>query len=97
MYEPVADGTTESAEGSWSKLGSLCQRLFSLAASSQRKRLLRLQETLSLGEKRFLAVVEYDGRKFLIGGTPQNLTLLDRLDGETTVKNTASSSGSRPE
>jgi flagellar biogenesis protein FliO len=64
----------------FSKLAGLLGRLFSLAAASHRKRRLRVCETLSLGEKRFIAVVEYDRQKFLLAGTPQTISLLQRLD-----------------
>lgn len=46
----------------------------------QRKpRLLRLCESVSLGEKRLVAVIEYDREKFLIGGSTQSVHLLARL------------------
>ena len=43
------------------------------------EKLLRLTETLSLGERRFLAVVEVEQQKFLIGGTSSSVCLLARL------------------
>ncbi len=42
-------------------------------------RRLRVCESLSLGEKRLIAVVEYDKQKFLIGGGAQSVSLLARL------------------
>ncbi len=42
-------------------------------------RQLRLCETLSLGERRFVAVVQVGQTRFLLGGTPQSLALLARL------------------
>lgn len=42
-------------------------------------RQLRLRETLSLGERRFLALVEVGQRSFLVGGTGSSLTLLAHL------------------
>jgi flagellar biogenesis protein FliO len=41
---------------------------------------LRLTETLSLGEKRFLAVVQFQQQEFLVGGTGNSIALLARLD-----------------
>ena len=38
---------------------------------------LRLQETLVFGDRRFLAVVEWQDKKLLVGVTPQSITLLD--------------------
>lgn len=43
------------------------------------EKLLRLSETLSLGERRFLAVVEFQQQKFLIGGTASSVCLLAEL------------------
>jgi flagellar biogenesis protein FliO len=38
---------------------------------------------LALGDKRFVAVVEYGREKFLLAGTPQNISLLKRLKCDT--------------
>jgi flagellar biogenesis protein FliO len=46
----------------------------------RQERSLRLCETLPLGERRFLMVVEFERRRFLIGATSQSVSLLDRLD-----------------
>ena len=46
----------------------------------RREHSLRICETLQLGEKRFLAVVQFEQRRFLIGATNQSISLLDRLD-----------------
>jgi hypothetical protein len=52
---------------------------------------LRVAETISLGEKRFVAVVQVDGRKFLIGGGASGVALLTQL-GDTA----SSASGINP-
>jgi flagellar biogenesis protein FliO len=39
-----------------------------------------LSETLSLGEKRFLAVVQFQRQEFLVGGTGNSIALLAKLD-----------------
>ena len=44
-----------------------------------RPRSLRLCETLPLGDRRFVAVVEYEQARFLIGGTSGSLVLLTEL------------------
>jgi flagellar biogenesis protein FliO len=49
------------------------------AARTNVKR-LRVAETVSLGEKRFVAVVQVDGRHFLLAGGPTNIVLLAQLD-----------------
>jgi flagellar biogenesis protein FliO len=45
-----------------------------------RPRHLRLAETLPLGDRRFVAVIEFDGARFLLGGTASSLVLLARLE-----------------
>jgi hypothetical protein len=40
---------------------------------------LRLCESLALGDRRFVAVVEFEAERFLLGGTPSSLVLLSRL------------------
>ena len=42
----------------------------------QARKKLRLRETLSLGEKRFLAVVEYRHQEIVIAGTASTITVL---------------------
>ena len=52
--------------------------------SSQRhKNKMRLCETLSLGDKRFLAVVRVEQQKFLVGGAGNSVALLAELHGRT--------------
>jgi flagellar biogenesis protein FliO len=46
----------------------------------RKPRRLRLCESLPLGERRFVAVVEFDEARFLVGGTPSSLVLLSRLE-----------------
>lgn len=41
---------------------------------------LRLMETVSLGEKRFVAVIEVDGQRLLIGGGASGVSLLRSLE-----------------
>ena len=53
--------------------------------SSDRR--LRVAETVSLGEKRFVAVVQVDGRHFLLAGGPTNIALLAQLDTKEPFEN----------
>lgn len=59
-------------------------RQWVLAILKPRKsRRLRVCETLSLGERRFVAVIEFDHQQFLVGGSGNSLELLARLhDGK---------------
>lgn len=47
----------------------------------RRERFMRLCETLPLGEKRFLAIVQVEQRRFLIATTNQSISLLYCLEG----------------
>lgn len=51
--------------------------------TERKPRRMRVCESLSLGEKRFVAVVQFETQQFLIGGGPASVNLLARL-GETT-------------
>jgi flagellar biogenesis protein FliO len=46
------------------------------------ERALVLRETLSLGEKRFVALVECSGERFLVGGSSTSVNLISRLKEE---------------
>jgi flagellar biogenesis protein FliO len=48
---------------------------------------LQVAETVSLGEKRFVAVIRVDGREFLIGGGATNVALLTQLDAKQSFDN----------
>lgn len=49
------------------------------AWQSRAPRQLCLRETLALGERRFVAVVEFEQQRFLIGGTGSSLSMLASL------------------
>lgn len=57
-------------------------RLFAGLGRRPSLRQLRLAETVSLGDKRFVALVEVGPERFLIGGTSQALTVLGQLRPE---------------
>ena len=59
--------------------GQYMSRLSRLCLSRRRPRRLRLCESLPLGERRFVAVVEFERSRFLLGGTSASLVLLARL------------------
>ncbi|HEX4036787.1 MAG TPA: flagellar biosynthetic protein FliO [Acidobacteriaceae bacterium] len=70
---------------------SWLNRKYTLSTTKQ----LRVAETVSLGDKRFVAVVHVAGQKFLIGGGSQGVSLLTKLDdaGELQAETIASESG----
>jgi Flagellar biosynthesis protein, FliO len=62
----------------WRRARSVWERV--LGWSRRRPRRLRLCESLPLGERRFVAVVEFERSRFLVGGTSGSLVLLARLE-----------------
>jgi len=50
-------------------------------------RRLRLCETLSLGEKRFVAIVQVDGQQFLVGGAAGTVSMLGQLSADARFAN----------
>jgi flagellar biogenesis protein FliO len=52
-------------------------------ALQRRSRRLRVTETVSLGDKRFVSILEVDGRSFLIGGGAGNVSLLSTLPSQS--------------
>lgn len=58
------------------------------ALRSRKTRRLRVRESLSLGERRFLAVIEFDSQEFLVGGTGSSLALLARMQDGTILPET---------
>ena len=56
-----------------------------LARTSARR--LQVTSTVSLGEKRFIAVVQVDGLQFLVGGGASNVALLAQLDKKESFDN----------
>jgi flagellar biogenesis protein FliO len=55
-----------------------CRRILRLSRRAPRR--LRLCESLTLGDRRFVAVVEFEQSRFLLGGTAGSLVLLARLE-----------------
>jgi flagellar biogenesis protein FliO len=47
---------------------------------TQRRRSLRVVESVSMGEKRFVAIVQVEQARFLVGGGSAGVSLLARLD-----------------
>lgn len=60
----------------------------SLTGSRRPEKQLRVQETVTLGEKRFVAVLQVEGRKFLIGGGSAGVSLLTALSPNTAIGDT---------
>jgi flagellar biogenesis protein FliO len=59
------------------RVAALWERIVRLSRRTPKR--LRLCESLPLGERRFVAVVEFEAARFLVGGTPSSMVLLSRL------------------
>ncbi len=66
----------------WKVVRGLWQRVRHIVLRIGRRpaRRLRLCESLPLGERRFVAVLEFEESRFLVGGTSASLVLLARLE-----------------
>lgn len=94
--------TTETlpfaASTCWRHARALWQRL--ARRTRRTARCLRLRESLALGEHRFVAVIECEHQRLLIGGTPSSLVLLAHLDSDPAEGSgwrEATPAGRRPE
>jgi flagellar biogenesis protein FliO len=85
-----AEQSVQAEKPFGSMFAAILGRFRSLASSQRIARRLRVCETLSLGEKRSILVVEYDGHKFLLAATPQNISLLHCLKEDSAGKDSAS-------
>ena len=76
--------TSKWAIRRWSEALVWLRRI--LRASRRPERRLRVAETVALGERRFVAVVEFEKARFLVGGTSASLSLLARLGNTEEVR-----------
>jgi flagellar biogenesis protein FliO len=65
----------------WVRAQALWRRIARARRRSPRG--LRIAETVSLGEHRFVAVIEFEQSRFLLGGTSSSLVLLADLGGKS--------------
>ena len=61
---------------------SLLLALLRKVEVKRREKAMRLCETLPLGEKRMLAIVQVGNQRFLIGATVQSISLVQKLDSQ---------------
>jgi flagellar biogenesis protein FliO len=65
----------------WSAFQWILQRV----SVKQARKNLKVCENVSLGEKRFVAVIQVDDERFLIGGSSSSVSLLTRLQESKTL------------
>jgi hypothetical protein len=81
LFQEVVGTGKEASFGPgavWSQVCAFARRILRLGRRAPRR--LRLCESLPLGERRFVAVVEFEHSRFLLGGTAASLVLLARLE-----------------
>lgn len=75
---------TPGLQPQWKQLGAFLQSAWKwMDQSYTRQRLskrLKIAETVSLGEKRFVSILQVDGAQFLIGGTANSISLLATME-----------------
>jgi len=75
---------TASAERGWTRLLRFLAEKWMWTRTQVKvrrvKKRLRVCETVSLGEKRFVAVIQVDGEQFLVGGSANSVSTLARLE-----------------
>jgi len=97
MGSAAMDSLLQSAPGLLAKLPAKLlakllaksRRLWTSVKIRRRERSLRLCETLSLGEKRLVAVLECERQRYLIGITNQSIVLLHDLGESKRLVNDA--------
>jgi hypothetical protein len=75
ISRPKASQPRRPRPGMLARAWSWLHRKYTLSAAKR----LRVGETVSLGEKRFVALVSVDGREFLLGGGTSGVSLLAQL------------------
>jgi hypothetical protein len=75
---PEVREARKSGPGILARTWAWLHRKYTLTATKR----LRVAETVSLGEKRFVSIVCVEGREFLIGGGASGVSLLAQLSGE---------------
>jgi hypothetical protein len=74
-----AERSGEIARRAWREISRHWRQM--LCRMQKPARRLRLAESLPLGDRRFVAVVEFEQQRFLVGGTSASLVLLATLGG----------------
>ena len=64
-------------------------RLAEFWRTRHKPRSLRIQETAALGDRRFVAVLQFERQRFLIGATASSVTLLAHLPEQEAGEQTA--------
>jgi len=77
--QPVENNVIKPAPLSLARCWARLRSVLDGARIRRAPRRLRLCESLALGEKRFVAVIEFETERFLVGGGTASVNLLARL------------------
>jgi flagellar biogenesis protein FliO len=64
------------------RLKVLWRSVIRRAGISRQHKALAVRETATLGDRRFVSVVQFERQRFLIGSSPSSITLLAQLPDE---------------
>jgi flagellar biogenesis protein FliO len=80
---PATDaGFSSFARSLFERLGAISRRMM----RAREPKRLRLCETLSLGNRGYVAVVRYHDQQFLVGGTNSSIALLAELSSPPSIE-----------
>ena len=79
MEANAASSVTTPPGAAWAVVLKHLWQALRRVVKPRKVRRLRVRETLSLGDRRFVAVIEFDRQEFLVGGSGNSLELLARL------------------
>ncbi len=78
---------TPILRGGFGRWMQICgAKLGVLWRTQHKRRSLVIKETAGLGERRFVAVLQFERQRFLIGGSAGSVTLLAQLPEEETAR-----------
>lgn len=84
MVDAETCGVGNKSSGRIGRAVEALRRMLQRVKVQRRERTLRICETLPLSDKRFLAIVECEKGRMLIGVTNQSITLLEQWESART-------------
>ncbi len=93
--KPTADPAPPKAPSSWQAVGPTLavvllmggglwafRKYGSKTLAGSKNKTLSVEETLNLGDRRFISIIRADGERFLLALSPQSIHLLARLESQ---------------
>ncbi|MGA9527444.1 MAG: flagellar biosynthetic protein FliO [Terriglobales bacterium] len=85
-WAPLTGGSARGTSGLQIFLQAMWAQVRKIQIRQNNKR-LRVCETVPLGDRRFIAVIQVDNKQFLVGGAPNSVSLLAQLDKPEALSN----------